>query len=272
MSNGSNPAAKPFREMTLGDLLALVGSSGGLAGWAAIAMIFAQMQGCQLPGRIIPDPPTPVKPPQKADAPAAIGRLSMGNVGCTGTIIGPVKDDDKEISILTAAHCLKVGVTGTMLLKDGRKIAFKCVSRNEKADCAWLTAPRPGGYVPFALLAQELPEKGSPVWHQGYGIDQPGNIEKGTFQGVTSDGAQCQFSISVSSGDSGGAIVLTEDGKVISPVCCTTRLSGPGTVYGSTPQNADAIRPGRVVSVSDEEVYRPIIILPDPRWAEPPAG
>lgn len=262
---------KGVADTTLRDLFSGLGATGGIAGWAAIVMLLLQWAGCSSPS--IPEKrPNIFKPPLRADVPNAIGRISMGNVGCTATIIGPVSEDDREISILTAAHCIKVGQTGTMKLKDGRSFSFKCVSRNADADCAWLTAPRPEGNVPFAYLADKLPEKGDAVWHQGYGIDNPGNLEKGTFQGVTANGAQAVFTLSVSSGDSGGGIVATKDGAVISPVCCTTRLSGTGNVMGSTPMNAAAIRPGRVADVTAEEVYRPILILPNPQWEEPPGG
>jgi len=272
MSNETPPTPpKGLGDMTLKDILGTIGSGGGMAGWAALLLLAASYLGCQPPAISFPKPDA-VKPKLKVDVPNAIGRLSMGSVGCTGTIIGPVAEADAQIAILTAAHCIKVGGTGTMKLKDGRSFPFKCVSRNAAADCAWLVADRPPGEVPYALLATSLPEKGDEVWHMGYGIDKPGNVEKGTFEGVTGDGAQCVFHLSVSSGDSGGGIVHTNDGAILSPVCCTTRLSGPGNVMGSTPMNAAAIRPGRIASAVTEELLRPIIILPNQNWDEPPAS
>lgn len=266
------PPRKGIGDMTLKDILGVLGSGGGFAGYAALLLVLLSYSGCQLPNIDWKKPPI-LNPPRRADVPNAIGRLTMGNVGCTGTIIGPVDDDDTTVCILTAAHCINVGATGTMKLKDGRTLPFKCVSRNATADCAWLVAPRPAGEVPWAYLAKELPAKGDPVWHQGYGVHIPGNVEKGTFEGVTGDGSQCRFTLSVSSGDSGGGIVHTSDGAILSPVCCTTRLSGPGSVMGSTPMNAAAIRPGNLADAVDaESLMRPVIILPDPRWEEPPTG
>lgn len=265
------PIPKGIGDMTLKDILGGIGTTGGMAGWAALLMMITQYLGCSAHPITDKVPPF-LRPHPKADVPNAIGKISMGNVGCSATIIGPVADDDTQISILTAAHCIQVGKTGTMTLKDGRSFPFKCVSRDAGADAAWLTAVRPTGPVPFAFLAKQLPEKGADVWHMGYGIDKPGNVEKGTFTGVTADGKQCTFILSVSSGDSGGGIIATKDGAVLSPVCCTSTLSGRGKVMGSTPMNAAAIRPGNVAETTDEEMYRPILILPSPQWEEPPAG
>jgi len=72
------------------------------------------------------------------DPAAAIGRISIGNVGCTATVIGPIGRNDTQIVALTAAHCIRVEQTGTFRFKDGREWAFTCVYRNPAADCAWL--------------------------------------------------------------------------------------------------------------------------------------
>lgn len=273
MPENPRPLPPGIGEMTLKDLIAKLGGLSQPALWLMVLFLLFRSSGCELPEVKFPDQGR--KPPRlipRADPVAAIGRISMGNVGCTATIIGPIDDDDKEIAILTAAHCIKQGQSGTMVLKDGRKFSFKCVSRDAASDAAWLVAPRPEGAVPFALLAKGPPEKGAAVWHQGYGVDKPGNLEKGTYQGVSSDGRQLVFHLSVSSGDSGGGIIATEAGEVLSPVCCTQRLSGPGQVWGATPMASAAIRPGNVAEVSEEERYNPVIILPHPGWPEPPAG
>jgi len=266
MGDGNeNQPKRRLGDITIGDLLGGIGSTGGMAGWVAIAVLVAQFFGCSaptLPGKV----PPLIKPPLRADVPNAIGRITIGNVGCTATIIGPVEDDDREIAVLTAAHCIKLGSTGSMKLKDGRTFNVKCVSRDAASDAAWLIGSRPEGNVPFAFLASKLPNKGDSVWHQGYGIDKPGNLEQGTFEGITSDGRQCVFTLSVSSGDSGGGIIATSDGHVISPVCCTSTLSGRGRVMGATPANAAAIRPGAVALSTEEDMYRPILILPNPAW------
>lgn len=262
--------------ITIADLLKMIGKSGGIAGWGAILWLILQALGVVRPGVFPPGTTPPERPPiirplSRLDVPNSIGRISMGNTGCTATIVGPVRDADAELTILTAAHCIKVGQTGRMKLKDGREFSFKCVSRDAGPDCAWLVAKRPDGEIPYALLALATPTKGSPVWHQGYGVDRPGNVEKGVFEGVNSASNQCQFTLSVSSGDSGGGIIHLADGAVLSPVCCTSRLSGPGRVYGATPMACHATRPKIVAtsSVEPQEMTHPIIELPSEGWPAP---
>ncbi len=199
--------------------------------------------------------------PPKQKAEEAIGRIQFGNAGCTATIIGPVSPGDLKLDILTAAHCVKLNAVGTMKLKDGRSLAVKCVSRDANSDAAWLTADHPGGDVPFLLLADANPHDGEVVWHQGYGIDRPGNRESGVFRG--SNGQQCKFRLSVSPGDSGGGIILDSQSKVVSPVCCTTNLSAMGDVFGASPQFAAMIRPKRSVSEDEPPLFWPVLPMPD---------
>lgn len=210
--------------------------------------------------------PPPTKP---ADA---IGQTRFGNSGCTASIIGPIYSDDNFLNILTAAHCMKLGDKGQMKLKDGRVLAVKCVTRDADADCAWLQAGNPGGNIPYLLLADESPEPGSKVWHQGYGIDKPGNKEIGQFRGVTASGKQCEYTLSVSPGDSGGAIVLDAHSRVLSPVCCTTRLGAKGDVWGATPQACAAIKPSVSRSAAEPPLIYPVLPLQEEfEWESPTA-
>lgn len=204
--------------------------------------------------------------PPKFKASDAIGKLQIGNVGCTATIIGPVSDGDDFVDVLTAAHCVNVGAKGRLTLKDGRQLNVTCVTRNAKADVAWLRAERPGGFVPSLLLADVPPPPGTPVWHQGYGVHKPGNKEDGTVVGMRSDRSQVQFQLSVSHGDSGGGIVCTADDRVISPVCCTDTLNAKGNVWGGAPAAAAAIRPARNVSLDEPPLHRPMLYLPGEEW------
>jgi len=214
----------------------------------------------------VPDSLKPLLPhilPKPKKAEDAIGRIQFGNAGCTATVIGPVWNNDRQLDILTAAHCVKVGAIGKMWLKDGRTLTVKCVARDAKSDAAWLTADNPGGDIPYLLLADANPNDGEVVWHHGYGIDRPGNRESGIYRGIASDGLQCKFRLSVSPGDSGGGIVLDTEGRVVSPVCCTTRLSGVGDVFGASPASAAKIRPHSKASEREEPVIYPVLPMPD---------
>lgn len=193
----------------------------------------------------------------------AIGRIQFGSAGCTGTIIGPVWSNDSKVDILTAAHCVKLGAVGKMTLKDGRILTVKCVARDPACDAAWLTADKPAGDVPYLYLAEGNPDPGEIVWHQGYGIDKPGNRESGKYLDVASGGKQCRFRLSVSPGDSGGGIILDADSKVVSPVCCTTKLSAVGDVFGAHPVFAAKIRPKRNDLAADETLFYPVAPMPE---------
>lgn len=231
------------------------------AALAAMGTVFVAKQA--LPGAL-PDIgrgliPRILTPPKKAEN--AIGKIQFGNSGCTATIIGPVWSNDSKLDILTAAHCVKLGAVGKMSLKDGRTLTVRCVARDPEADAAWLQADFPGGDVPYLLLADATPDNGEIVWHQGYGIDKPGNRESGLFKGQRMQGLQCQFRLSVSPGDSGGGIILDSESRVISPVCCTTRLSAMGDVFGASPKAAAKIRPKSRVDEIEPPLLYPVLPL-----------
>jgi len=199
----------------------------------------------------------------------AIGRITFGRSGCTATIVGPVYDDDAKISILTAAHCVDLGAKGRMKLKDGREFDVVCVTHDKSSDAAWLSAAMLSGEVPNVALAMQTPKVGEVVWHQGYGIDKPNNREQGTFSGLTSNGKQCMFRLSVSPGDSGGGIMLNSSGEILSPVCCTTRLAGLGDAFGACPQEILALRPSPRHAAEDIVLIHPIMPVPHADWPEP---
>lgn len=268
------PQLPPIMPLVIAALKAFLGSqwfhtflNAFLSGAATLYMAKQALPNI-IPDLLKPPPHRLLPKPKKAED--AIGKIIFGNAGCTATIIGPVYHDDAELSILTAGHCVKVGAVGHMTLKDGRKLEVKCVSRDPKCDAAWLTAKNPGGDVPYLLLAEQAPQDGEVVWHQGYGIDKPGNRESGVFRGLNGDGLQCRFRLSVSPGDSGGGIILDSESKVISPVCCTTRLGGLGDVFGASPVHAAKIRPSRITAEFAEPLHYPVLpieeigVLPGP--------
>lgn len=200
------------------------------------------------------------------DVKQAIGKLVIGNTGCTGTVIGPVKDTDEDILVLTAAHCIRQGESGVMTLPSGQVVSIKCVNRSPGPDFAWCRGKRPDGRIFYAVLSKEKPRPDARVWHAGYGIDKPGNMEEGTFVGESQDGTQYQYHLSVSSGDSGGAIVEKSTGKVLSPVCCTTTRGSLGKVWGASPIKAAAERPVLVNSPQEDERDNPTLDLPHEGW------
>ena len=208
------------------------------------------------PPSTIPTLP-PGKPAPAADPLAAIGQIQFGSAGCSATIVGPRREDGRW-DILTAAHCLKgQPESGRLKLRDGRVITVRAASQDARSDAAWLVTVDPHDSLPFALLADKLPEPGERVWHAGFGIDNPGIREDGeVVNGQNSDG-QTQFILSVSSGDSGGGIALDRTGRILSSVCCTEARGRKANCWGCSVESARRIRPKQL---TDDFNWSPIAL------------
>lgn len=191
-----------------------------------------------------PEAPRPTPPDAKplVHPIEAIGRIQFGNFGCTATVISPRRQDG-QYDVLTAAHCLRgTPREGTMKMRNGTACRVRIVTLDATADWAWLVT-LDAQELPTARLATGSAPAGAKVWHAGFGIDRPGNTETGEARHGPNAKGQCEYWLSVSSGDSGGAIVRTDTGEVLSPVCCTTELAGPGRVFGACPEACQASRP-----------------------------
>lgn len=222
---------------------------------AILAAVFARI-GLPFvpPAPIIVTPPAPTEPaepppppPPKPDPVNALVRLSFPGVGCSATILGPRRADGRWW-VLTASHCTtRVGQVGSIRLLDGRTFGVTVQSVDKRSDCAWMVTESNSEVLPFAVLATESPPVGSKVHHAGYGIDKPGNREDGVITAAPDSNGQLRFSMSVSSGDSGGGILMTPDGKVISCVCCTTQRGAQGSVWGASPEAIHRAQPTAMV-------------------------
>ncbi|HEY1188513.1 MAG TPA: trypsin-like peptidase domain-containing protein [Gemmata sp.] len=192
-----------------------------------------------------PQPDTP-KPTPKADPLNALGRIQFTNAGCTATVVYPRRADGKW-DMLTAAHCVRhvgTGAVGTCQLREGKQFKVRVVNLEEGSDCAWLvTESADLGDLPFAMLASKNPEAGAKIWHAGYGVDVPGNREDGEVRNSQDGNGQTEFSLSVSSGDSGGGIFRTDTGELLSTVCCTTAKGQRARVWGASVESVTKRRP-----------------------------
>lgn len=195
----------------------------------------------------IPKQPNPQPNPQpqaKPDPVKATGRIRFGNAGCTATIIG--KRIDGRWDVLTAAHCIDaIGQKGTLYTRGGLTIPVTVVTRDplpNGSDISWLVTDKPVDSLPFAELAADIPPAGTEIWHNGYGIDKPENVESGIVNGRTT-GGQLDMTLSVSSGDSGGGIFRKSDGKLVAVVCCTTERGAKVRMYGGHSVRAAELRP-----------------------------
>lgn len=165
---------------------------------------------------VVPLPPNP-PPPPKAETVKAIVKWRTGNTGCTATIIGPRRADGK-MDIFTAAHCTgRVGSKATIVTHDNKSYSVTVVVRESASDIAWAVTDEAVD-LPYALLATKLPEPGARIWHQGWGVNKPGNRETGTVVGVSSDDLMLLMNIYFSSGDSGSGVFDEATGLVVSTV------------------------------------------------------
>lgn len=222
---------EPWRSVILAVLTALLTIVGGntVSYW-----------GCA-PFPTPPSPqPQPEKPPGKPpenppDPFNAICKVIMTGGYCSGTIVGPRRPDGRW-HIVSAAHCFRrVGESATIVTRAGQTFHATVLAINRQADCAILLTDEVQGLA-YAQIAEEIPPVGSKVWHAGYGFDKPGNREEGALLAAEDTNGQLRYRLSVSNGDSGGGIVLDGNGKLLSPVCCTTHIARVGDVWGASPR------------------------------------
>jgi hypothetical protein len=232
------------------ELLVITSTDGALS--VEEAQTTVVIEGCG------PVPPSPEpKPPGKANAEQAIGKLRFGNAGCTATVVGPRRADGRW-DILTAAHCTGgPGSRGTFTLKDGRTLAVTVAARNPDADLTWLVTDAVVDDLPFANLATRNPPAGTEVWHMGYGIDKPGNRETGKTTGAETPVGQLPMELSVSSGDSGGGIFRADTNELVAVVCCTTERGRKVLMFGGSAERANRMRP---VAKTEADAWEPLAI------------
>jgi hypothetical protein len=96
--------------------------------------------------------------------------------------------------------------------------------------------PRPDDDKPAANPCDAVAKIIMTGVHCGYGVHIPGNREDGYVVARENADLQVRYRLSVSQGDSGGGIIATATGELLSPVCCTTRLNGVGDVWGASPR------------------------------------
>lgn len=230
--------------LTLGTLIA------ALTGTATVSMLRCNGNPIPPPSTAPTPPPStaPTPPPgsdpiPKPDTLQALCQIQFGNAGCTATFIYPQLPDGR-MQLMTAAHCVKGQPTqGVAVLKDGRRLRIVVQGHWDEPDVAWLITELPVQGVPYAILAKADAAPGERIWHAGYGTDKPGNREEGTVNAKANAQGQCEYTLSVSHGDSGGGISLNSSGEVLSPVCCTTSIGQKGRVWGCSPVIARQFRP-----------------------------
>lgn len=172
--------------------------------------------------------PHPTSFAPQPDTLAAVARIRFGNSGCTATILPYGTREDTWYG-LTAAHCVHgIGQYGRVFLPSGKTYTATVVAIDRRIDLALFTI-RTGELLPSVGLAEHAPASGTPIWHQGYGIDRPGNVERGRVVSQAPAYYWSRYRISPSSGDSGSGLFQESDGKLIGVLSA----SGGGYALGA---------------------------------------
>lgn len=176
---------------------------------------------------------------------------------CTATVAYPQLPDGRW-EVLTAAHCVPaVGTRGVLTTRDkSRTLSVTVATLDRRCDLAWLVTDEPVSDIYCAYIARENPPTGAPVWHSGYGIDRPENREDGRVKRGEDSTGKLTFTLSVSQGDSGGGVIRSDTGEVVSAVCCTPTVNPYGEMFGGSCRNAWRLRPsaaGGVATVTNPD-------------------
>lgn len=248
----------PWKEILVAVLTAILTIIGGTG--------VQQVVGCRYIPPVIPDPD---KPPDDGvtDAWNAIGKIAMQGGYCSGTVVGP-RSTDGRYKIVSAAHCFKqVGEKAMFIQRDGITRPITVIAIDRRADIAICSTDTGQGKMAYTDIASATPHPGTRIWHGGFGRHIPGNKETGEVVSGPNQDGQVKYRLSVSPGDSGGGIITDANGLLLSPVCCTTRLDGPGEVWGGSPEQ---IR--RMIATPTDFIDLPPIEMPPPPKEMPAPG
>lgn len=206
--------------------------------------------------------PTPPMPKPTGDIRQAIGKLRFDSGFCSATIVLPRRSDGRW-EIACAAHCVsRLGQRATLVLRDGRQFDVEAAARDGEADVSWwLMRSASEADLPAAVLAGALPAPATRVAHSGWGVDNPGNTEFGTVADETLSDGKLAFNLSVSGGDSGGAIYRADTSEIVATVCCTRAKGYFTRMYGGSCLRLARLRPLIGTSEADQGAA-PVITLP----------
>lgn len=163
----------------------------------------------------------PPKPAIVPDPLKAIVKIRSAGSGCTATILN-VKPTPTSYYMMTASHCVRGGPgygTATLAHGDGKTYDWKVVRVDTRADLC-LCVIETKDVLPVCDIAVDEPTDGTECWHQGFGVDRPGNREKCYIVGSTNSDGMNHYRGSVSSGDSGGGLIRADNGHWVGAVCC----------------------------------------------------
>lgn len=226
--------------------------------WLKFAGILLASLLAALGARVTIPSLTPPEVPA-ADPREAICRLVMTNGFCSATIVNPQRPDG-SYAVVSAAHCIsRSGEAVRLVLRNGSEVKATVVRFDRKSDVAILRTVPVVVKLPYLRIAESSPAVGTKIFHSGFGVDTPGNVEEGSLVAGPNANGQVVYRLSVSPGDSGGGIVANGRNELLSPVCCTDALSRLGNVWGGSPEE---IR--RLLATETSEEQKVPIAMPSP--------
>lgn len=176
-----------------------------------------------------PQPAAPEKPqpPSSYEPKRAAVHFRSGSAGCSGTFLAI--GNPRKYFLLTAAHCISGLGVKCEIEFEGRKLTGKVVARQASVDIALVTVEYDGPPLPVARIASSPPAVGDRLWHKGYGVDKPGNVEHGKVVTVGDADDPCWYTTRLSSGDSGSGQFREDTGELVALGCWGSagRCGGP---------------------------------------------
>ena len=167
-----------------------------------------EQQPTQPPTRPTPAPATDIVDPMRASV-----RIVCGTRGCSGTLFR--MDSSDTYWLLTCAHCIPRSQPPVEIHGDGWRMTGNVTKLDRKFDIALVRCNQRGRDKPIAELASVPPAVGQTVWHHGFGVDKPGNVERGAILQVGDAQRACWYTTRLSNGDSGSGQFDDATGKLV---------------------------------------------------------
>lgn len=230
-SSASGDPRSKWRDLVISVLtvLAVLAGELGYAGFGealdALARAIAnKMTAPQVPHTPMPGAPAtpeapkpPLAPPapvERVDPMAASVRISSGNSGCSGTLFR--MDATDQYWLLTCAHCVRSAGASVDVFGDGGMRLRGVVDRlDRRADICLVRLDERSRKYPVAKIAASPPGVGVEVWHHGFGVDRPGNVERGRVHSAGDSSRNATYQLRLSSGDSGSGIFRQDTGELV---------------------------------------------------------
>lgn len=140
-------------------------------------------------------------------------QIRAGNSGCSGTLFR--MDSSDQYWLLTCGHCVHRNGETVYIRGDTFQLTGVVERFNRQIDICLVRVNERGRQWPVAKIAETPPARGDRVWHHGFGVDRPGNIERGQITTVGDSRWACWYTTALSSGDSGSGQFLESNGELV---------------------------------------------------------